>query len=455
MLLNERVMWLPVTMLCAISVCACHASGNDGARSRLSEEVNAWWTGDSAIPQIGTENWPAARLGPMPEYSALPAASQGLRQQLAAEGLTFAGNFTAYFFGNPSGGRAQGFAYNSMLFMQLQLDLEKIVGWHGAEFVWSFADNNGSNLSETIGNNFQIIAEYGPNTFVFSDFYLKQKFFDDALQIKVGQLSALNNFAAHELYSYYANLALNGNALPLAFDGGATTLPRSSWGAHVLFTQPQWYVQSGVYQLSDRIGVNSYHGLNYTIEPGDGAIVFGETGWTPVFGRTDAQPGLPGHYKVGGYFSGWNYENYRGGANTSNLYAFYLLFDQMVYRERDNGGDGVYLWTAFTFTPQEDMAQIPYFVSGGGQYVGLFPGRDEDRLVFGAGYGSYSGDLRAQQESQGQAPEFYELVFECSYQIAINKWMWIQPDVQYIVNPGATGNLPNAWVLGMIVNVGF
>lgn len=440
---------------CGLALGVCQASGNEGGRNRLAEEVDAWWTGNSAIPQVGAENWPATRLGPMPKYSALPPASQGMRQRLAEEGLTFAGNFTAYFFGNPSGGRNQGFAYNSMLYMQFQLDLEKVAGWQGAELVWSWADNNGSNLSETVGNNFQIIAEYGPNTFVFSDFYLKQKFFDDALQIKAGQLVMLNDFAAHELYSYYANLALNGNCLPLVFDSGATSLPRSSWGAHVLFSQPAWYAQSGVYQLSDRIGETAYHGLNYAIQPGDGAIVFGEAGWTPEFGKTDVHGGWPGHYKVGGYFSSWNYDNYNGGADTSNLYAFYLLFDQMVYREGISGGDGAYLWTAFTFTPQEDMAEIPYFVSGGGQYVGMFPGRDEDRLVFGAGYGSYSGDLRGQQRSRGEAPEFYELVFECSYQITINKWMWIQPDVQYIVNPGATGDIPNALVLGMIVNVGF
>ena len=89
------------------------------------------------------------------------------------------------------------------------------------------------------------------------------------------------------------------------------------------------------------------------------------------------------------------------------------------------------------------------------QYQGLIPRRENDRAVFGVAYGSYSSDLRASQTSQGQAPEFYEMVFEWSYQIAINKWMWIQPDVQYIVNPGATGDIPNAWVIGAILNVNF
>ena len=429
-------------------------AAEDGApRPSFNEEVRMWWEGNSVIPPIDVEDWPVTRLGPAHQHTVIPPTS--LRADLADRGVSFFGAYTAYFLGNVSGGLSQGFAYNSMLFLQLNLDLEKLAGWKGGKIVWSWADNNGSNLSQTVGNNFQISTDYGPNSFIFNELYLKQTFLDGALAIKAGQLSMLNSFAASELYSYYSNLAFCGNPITLSFNSGATAMPTSSWGVHAKYTQPQWYAQAAVYQLSDRIGVIAYHGLNYAIEPDDGAIAFLEAGWTPSFGKTAQTPGYAGNYKFGAYYSGWNYENYLGGANTSNLYGLYWLADQMVYQEQGRPEQGLYLWSAFTLSPQEEMAQLPYFVSGGVQYQGLIPHRDEDRAVFAVAYGSYSSDLRAQQRSQAKSPEYYEMVFEWSYQIAINKWMWIQPDVQYIVNPGATGDIANAWVIGAVLNVNF
>jgi porin len=452
--LVRRAGWASLGFALVAGQLAAAANDDRGiVPSAIEGPVNLWWEGSSIIPQIDVRDWPVTRLGAPHPHSVIPSSK--FRQDLADDGVSFFGSYTAYFLGNVSGGLSQQFAYNSMLFFQLNLDLEKLVGWQGGKIVWSWADNNGSNLSQTVGNNFQISTDYGPNSFIFNEFYFRQSLLDEALQIKIGQLSMLNSFAASELYSYYANLAFCGNPISLSFNSGATAMPASSWGIHVEYTQPSWYVQAAVYQLSDRIGVIAYHGLNYAIEPDDGAIVFAETGWTPFFGKTADAAGYPGNYKFGAFYSGWNYENYNGGANTSNLYGFYWLADQMVYQEPGNPAEGLYLWSGFTLAPQQDMAQLPYFVSGGVQYQGLLPHRSLDRTVFGMAYGSYSGDLRAQQRSQGQSPEYYEMVFEWTYQIAVNKWMTIQPDVQYIVNPGATGTIPNAWVIGAIVNVNF
>jgi len=418
----------------------------------FNEEVRMWWDGSSVVPDVMVEDWPVARLGAPHDYSALPRTS--LRADLAGLGFSYFGIYRAFLFGNVSGGLSQGFAYNSILFFQFSFDLEKLVGWHDSAIVWSFTDNNGSNLSQTIGNNYQVSWAYGPNTFLFNELYFRQSLFEDALTIKVGQLSLFNSFAASELYTYYSNLAFLA-PISLYYNTGGTAMPVASWGARAKFTQPQWYAQAGVYQVSDRLGVIAYHGLNYAIEPGDGALAFAEAGWTPTFGKTTGAPGYAGNYKFGAYYSGWNYPDYLGGANGSNAFGFYWLADQMVFQEKGRPSDGLYLWSAFTVSPQEEISQLPYFVSGGAQYQGLITGRDDDRAVFGVAYGSYSSDLRTAQRSQGQSPEFYEMVFEWSYQIAVTDCAWIQPNMQYIVNPGATGDIPNAWVIGVVLNVNF
>jgi len=48
------------------------------------------------------------------------------------------------------------------------------------------------------------------------------------------------------------------------------------------------------------------------------------------------------------------------------------------------------------------------------------------------------------------APEAatYEVAIELTYIIQARRWLQVQPDLQYIINPGGTGKIPNALVLG-------
>jgi carbohydrate-selective porin OprB len=40
------------------------------------------------------------------------------------------------------------------------------------------------------------------------------------------------------------------------------------------------------------------------------------------------------------------------------------------------------------------------------------------------------------------------MVLEWNYGIEVTKWFTFQPDFQWIVRPGAKGELPNAFVIG-------
>ena len=43
----------------------------------------------------------------------------------------------------------------------------------------------------------------------------------------------------------------------------------------------------------------------------------------------------------------------------------------------------------------------------------------------------------------------YEAVLETSYVIQLNKYLGLQPDIQYIIRPNGYGNIPNALVIGL------
>lgn len=408
-------------LLMACAPVLASAAGGDGLRD--------WWTSGSALP------------------------SGSLREDLDNSGVSFSGDFNSYFFGNPVGGSTQSFSYVHSLYFQLQADLERIAGWRGATFVWSWADNAGSDLSQGIGNEFQVVGAYGPNSFYFDQLYLQQEIeiSGGTLTAKAGQLTALNDFLNAGVCNYYINEAFQADVLR-GINVLATYDPEASWGAFVKYDRTDWYVQSGIYQVSESIGDNNEHGLNYSFGAEDGTIVFLEGCWRPVWkGRSGNHQA---YYKVGSFLSMWNYERYDGGASPV-LAGFYGLGEQMLWRERTEGDEGLYAWGSFIASPQAELAQIPWFVSGGVQYQGLLPGRGGDRAVLGAAYGAFSMDQAALQKSEGVAPEYYEVALEASYWIAVNDWMTVTPDVQLILNPGGAHNIPDALVLGVAVGLSF
>jgi Carbohydrate-selective porin len=47
------------------------------------------------------------------------------------------------------------------------------------------------------------------------------------------------------------------------------------------------------------------------------------------------------------------------------------------------------------------------------------------------------------------------MVFEFTHKVMITKWMYMQPDLQYIISPGGTGDIDDALVLGFQLGLTF
>ena len=85
-------------------------------------------------------------------------------------------------------------------------------------------------------------------------------------------------------------------------------------------------------------------------------------------------------------------------------------------------------------------------------YTGPLPGRDQDAAGLGFGWSRLSPDAAAELDGGSRGSEF---VFEATYQIAVGPWLTVQPDVQLIVQPGASDALDNALVVGLSASVDF
>jgi porin len=96
-----------------------------------------------------------------------------------------------------------------------------------------------------------------------------------------------------------------------------------------------------------------------------------------------------------------------------------------------------------TFAPL-DRNTFPFFFSTGLVYRGLMPRHDGDTTAFDLAYGKFSRDPRGQD---------FEMILELTHELALAPWLTLQPDVQYSIKLGGTGDIPKELVLGVQIGI--
>ena len=375
----------------------------------------------------------------------------GTRDSLEESGFTLTGSYEGNIAGNLSGGFSQGSAYADNWDLTLLFDLEKLVGWHGATFLIDGIDRNGSNLSEDhVGNVYTIQQVYGGDTFQLYGLNLEQKFWDDKASLKIGRFAMNEIFASSPIYWLYMNNGFDGSPKSLFFTGAFTAYPGTSWAARLeVEPTPESRFLLGVFQVSDRTYASSEHGVNFDIRGDDGVTVVSQLQWNPKM------KGLPGHYWVGGYLSDWEFARWDSSGSRSTDFGLYAHADQMVYQESPGSDEGLTLWAAYVYQPNDDVQTIPNQASVGAAYKGLVPNRTEDQLIFGLIHGRFSNDYARSVELDGGGSPSTETLMELGYRVQLTKFAYAMPEVQYVVRPGGTGDLANAFVWGLRLGVTF
>ncbi len=399
----------------------------------------------------------------------------GFRDRLEHAGVTFSGGYTTDLLGNPVGGQKKGFANFQWLELKLSFDLEKFIGWKGGRFVASVLDVAGQDLSSHyIGNFFTVSQlETSMNTFVLYDLFLEQRLWDDRIRIKAGRFSAGEDVGRLSILGLYVNGASDSHPLGLEGNFIFPTPPKPTWTALVeVKPTKDLALKYAIYQTNRWYRLPDTHGWDFSIRPNDGISMVWEADWRPNLAlpwggqitspsedgkgmTSSAAATFPGEYRFGVYYSNFDYQDFDSEAVTRDNFGFYWFGQQQVWQERPGSEQGITLWATFTLSPQERIAQFPFTVGGGASWVGLVPGRDKDIALLGSYYGTISPYYADAQAENGQGYPTEEWALELSYRIQFTPWLYIQPDLQWIIRPGGTGDTPNALVLGGEIGVTF
>lgn len=125
--------------------------------------------------------------------------------------------------------------------------------------------------------------------------------------------------------------------------------------------------------------------------------------------------------------------------------GIYAIADGKLYLEEGSDERGLGAWLRVGFANARINVISTYF-GGGFVYTGVFGEHDQAGIaVASARLGDHARDAAA---LAGTPLESGETTLEATYAFAVIDWMSVQPDVQYVVSPGADPTLADAFVVG-------
>jgi len=388
-------------------------------------------------------------------------------------------DFTADNFWNTTGGQQTGHAFFSLLEFGVELDMEKTTGWwRGGSFKASgnFTEYTRGLTPDLVGDLNGVSNIEAPSGVRLYELWLAQTFFENQLTLQLGNMVADADFVYNETAGTLINAGFGWSQF-IAANTGSTVpaYPFAALGARVAWgPTEQIQFQSAIYDGNslDNATDNNSDGLNFNLD--SGWFFIGEIDWNLNQGTSDS--GLPGTYQIGGFYHSENADDLYGDAGGNpwivtgedpvahrGVYGLYIGGDQQVYCELgdDGEGQGMNVFLRVAGLPKNRSA-VDLVVDAGIAYTGLLPGRDTDVTSFGVIYDRVSSEVARTEEAdrdingaQIGSLSDYEMVLEFTYQAWINRWCYVQPDLQYILHPGGSATVDNAFVVGIRVGLSF
>lgn len=405
----------------------------------------------------------------------------GLRPYLDGKGITFTLNYTNDFLWNASGGVKRGGVGLGVFQPQMDLDLQKLLGWVGAKIHTHGLIVHGPPFSPSYLGNILSVSnlEAGPLARLYSLWY-EQSAFNDHLSVRAGLMSADSQFLQSATASNFIN---NGISWPMFLaanlPAGGPAYPLPAPGVRIRIKPTEDVaLQAAVFSGDPSGGDGSNQGgplpTGTVFSFRGGAFVIAEISYLPNQGKNAS--GLPGAYRLGAWyhtsprFGDQRFDN-TGRSLADPLstgvpldhtgdHGIYGVIDQMLYRVPGTDDQGLSGFVRMGGVPN-DRNLISFYADGGLLYKGLAPRRPDDKVGIATAYARVGNNARGLDADTGFFGNFPypvrsgETMVEMIYQAQLTPWWMLQPELQYIIRPGggvlnSDGSLrPNAWVIAI------
>ncbi len=378
---------------------------------------------------------------------------------------------------NVSGGIRRKTETVGDLDLLLTIDTKKLVsGWQGTLFVYGLG-TYGDDPSKHVGDIQAVSNIAAPNTWKLFEAWYQQNLFE-RFSLLGGLYDVTSEFDVMVSSSELFVNSSFGTGAELAASGknGPSTFPATSLGI-----RGQAIVTDGLMiraVVADGVpgDPNDPHGTHIQLREGDGLFGAMEFAYYK-FRKGDIDKGKPRRltfrrvgrsapleYEAKAAIGFWGYttsldhlskiDSSGEPVKRHGTYGMYGLAEYDVYHEHDDTDQEL---TIFGRAGMADprVNRFSQYYGGGLVYTGLLPGRKFDQTGIGAAAAVNSKYYKRSQRRAGQQVDTAEIALEVTHSIFVNHNLFIQPDVQYVINPGTVPGRKNAFVLGVRLEVNF
>lgn len=369
------------------------------------------------------------------------------------------------------GGYEQGFVYMDNVDITAKLNFDALFDWEQDLSLFLYGlGNHGGSASEMMGD-FQVASNIeAPRTWRLFEAWIQQNFLNDEFSLLIGLYDLNSEFDVLRPGTIFINSSF-GIGAEYAQSGinGPSIFPISSLGLRVSTTvanriKLKLALLDGVSgdpnnPKSNRISISKSDGLLVAFES---SIFHGETinteldrGYVTRRKKVGREHDIPTNDKIN--IGGWVY--------TADFEPITNPNGNMQPERKLHPNWGVYAGVQkYWFLDRSEESYLAFFgrygiandqynrlgsaISGGIVLSGFVTSRtDHLGLAFSSGING-----QRYQQAFGQQ-EVTETVLEATYSIGFRHWLTIQPDVQYVVNPGTNPMLRNPLAFGLLLQV--
>lgn len=372
----------------------------------------------------------------------------GLRDKMGKVGIDPTIEYKADLWNVTSGGLRHDVVYNDNLDVKFAIDNEKLLGIKGNNAMISFLNNNGGEPNAHGIGSVQGIdnIETSTNTFKLYELWDEQSFFNDKLAVLAGLRDLNAEFAVTDISANFLKPTMQvGQSFAQSGQNGPSIFPTTSLAGRVkVVPVSNTYISVAAFD-----GVpgnpNEPHGTHIDLHKNDGWLLISEAGYAPANSLNKLAIG------------GWMYTekmddqvDVDGSGNPvkRRMEGAYLLSSYQFYaNEKTNKNAGAFFRAGVA---DGDTAQVDWDYELGLVGSGWVPTRTNGEIGLGL---SQSHNSDKYMQSQAGAADRNEYGYELYYRDTLIHGISVQPDFQYIVNPGTDKTIENATVFGLRFDV--
>lgn len=353
-------------------------------------------------------------------------------QEEQNNGSTATAVLVGEFVANVSGGAEEDEAFLTNVDLTLEIDTARAGLWLGGTVFLYLLDNRGQAPTSFVGDMQGTSNIEAESTLKLYEAWYEHAIANGRAAILGGLHDYNGEFYALENSAVFLNSSFGVG--PEVAQMGPSIFPTTSLAVRLRY-QPNesWYALAAAYD-----GVPGHpsdpRGTHIILRKEDGIFYAAEVGKTNVT-ETDYSK-----WAVGVWVLDRDFTDVTGNARTLN-HGAYLIGERTL---TDSLGGFVQIGYA-----DESRNEISTYMGLGLQVEEFWETRPEDTMGLGVATAWLADGVLAVDPTRGRT----ETVVEFTYRAQIRPWLAVQPDLQFVINPGMDEALGDAWVFALRLEV--